>query len=1415
MTDTKIIKPDYIFETSWEICNKIGGIYTVISTKALSIVKEYSDNYILIGPDVWKETRENPDFIEDRSLYKSWKEKAENNGLHIRIGRWNIAGKPIVVLVDFTPYFSEKDKIFAYFWETYKLDSISGQWDYIEPALFGYAAGKVIESFYEFYLSAQDRIIAQFHEWMTGTGVLYLKANVPQIGCVFTTHATILGRSIAGNGLPLYSNLNFLNNDEKAKEFGIVSKYSLEKLSALESDIFTTVSQNTAIECKKFLNRDVDVITENGFEDSFVPIKKIFPKKRVSARKKLFEVAEALLNQKISKDSLLIINSGRYEFKNKGIDLFIDALGEINRQNKLKKNIIAFITIPAHQSGPDKNVFKRIDNCDYKNPLSDKYLTHVLYEKKSDRILNRIKKNDLKNLPDNKVKIIFVPAYLNGNDGIFNITYYDLLIGFDISVFPSYYEPWGYTPLESIAFHIPTITTSLAGFGKYVQSEYGQTNKGVIIINRNDDNDNEVVAQIVNDLIKYNNLTNEEIEAARKEAFDISRIALWENLIIKYKKAFSYALEKTEKRADLYKNKLAFSVLTGYKNGEINKPTWKKILVKPNIPKSLKALQKLSKNLWWTWNCDAIELFQMIDEKLWIKFNQNPIALLESLTYKQLQDIENNNEFIQKLQGVYTEFEQYMKKTSEKPSDIIAYFSMEYGLHDTIKIFSGGLGVLAGDYLKEASDSNINIIGIGLLYRYGYFQQSLSLFGDQLSSYTPQKFTHLPILPVRDKNNNWIKISIPFPGRTLFANVWRVDVGRIPLYLLDTDIEKNSLQDKTITHQLYGGNIENRLKQELLLGIGGIELLDAINIKPNIYHCNEGHSAFIGLERLRNLIQYEKLSFDQALEVIRSTTLFTTHTPVPAGHDSFSEDLLRTYIPHYANFLNLSWESLMNLGRFTDNKKDENFSMSVLAAKLSQEINGVSQIHGKVTREMFSKLYNGYFPDELHISYVTNGVHYKTWTDKNWQQLHKNEFGDEFIQDQSNEKYWNKINNVQDKTIWNLRKKIKHNLVEFLKNRLTQDMTMRQENPKIIFKTIEAINENALIIGFARRFATYKRAHLLFSNPERLARIVNDKNKPVQLIFSGKAHPNDKAGQDLIKKIIEISKNPEFIGKIFFIENYNIEIAKKLISGCDIWLNTPTRPLEASGTSGEKAIMNGVINFSVLDGWWAEAYRKNAGWAIKEVRTYANQQFQDELDAETIYNLLEEEIIPLFYDIDNDDVPHKWISYIKNTFSDIAPHYTMKRMLDDYRQKYYSRLIKRSSDICSKDYEMARQIAAWKRKLVREWDNIEIISIDIPDSSKKPLMLGKNFKAEIKLNLNGLSENDIGIEILFGRKENDEVKKIIYLEELKITGIDNNIVKFNCDIPATKAGVYDYAFRIFPKAPFLPHRQDFNLIKWI
>lgn len=1412
MTKT-LINPDYIFEVSWEVCNKVGGIHTVISTKALTLSRELGDKYILFGPDVWREGGEHPEFAEDHGMLTSWKSHANAEGLRVRTGRWKIAGSPRVFLIDFTNFFNRKDEIFSKLWESYKLDSISGQWDYIEPSLFGYASAMVIENFVKYHLTSHDRVIAQFHEWMTGAGLLYLKQNLPQVGTVFTTHATVIGRSIAGNLQPLYGKMKEYNGDSKATEFQVVSKQSMEKLCARNADAFTTVSELTAVECEQFHGKKVDLVTPNGFEDSFVPGAD-FDEKRKEARDLLLKVAGNLLGEELPEDTYFIANSGRYEFKNKGIDLFIDALGKIKNDPSLKKKIVAWVLIPANHYGPRKDLIEKLNNPDVQ--LSgNRYLTHNLHYLESDPILNRIKDAGLENNPEDNVKIIFVPSYLNGDDGIFNTPYFRLLIGMDLTVFPSYYEPWGYTPLESLAFHVPTITTSLAGFGLWVREKYKEPGNGIFVLERDDYNDEEVVNGISDAIVKMQALTKKDEKTARDAAFDISRIALWKNLISYYKEAFSIALSKTEDRIDTFVETQRVQQLPTVTYDHKIFPKWKKIIVKQNVPSKLKKLEELSRNLWWCWNQDAIDLFESIDMELWENHNRNPILLIENLSSQHLASLEKDEKFLEKLENVYGDFKEYMKaKTKKGPQ--VAYFSMEFGLHESLKIYSGGLGLLAGDYLKEASDYNYNITGIGLLYRYGYFKQVLSASGEQEAVNEAIHFSQLPARPVQDEMGHWKEVNIFLPGRDVRARIWRVDVGRIELYLLDTDFEANRPEDRTITHHLYGGDNENRFKQELLLGIGGIRALRELGLLPDLFHCNEGHAAFIGIERLREFINNENLTYPEALEIVRSSTLFTTHTPVPAGHDYFEEDMMRAYISHYPERLKIDWSSFMNLGKMHPELPGGKFSMSCLAVNLSGAVNGVSRLHGDVSKDMFAPMWKGYLTEEVPIGYVTNGVHLPTWISRNWLAFYRKHLSEDILTRQEDRTLWAKIYDVNKKDIWEIKNRERTGLINYVKDLMTHNLTGKTTNPSMIMDIRDKLDPDTLTIGFARRFATYKRAHLLFKDLDRLASIVNNPDRPVQFLFAGKAHPRDKAGQDLIKYIFDISHDERFLGKIVFLENYDIALAKRLVQGVDIWLNTPTRPLEASGTSGEKVVMNGGIHFSVLDGWWAEGYIPGAGWALQEERVYDNQEFQDLYDAETIYSLLENEITPLFYNKNAKGIPEDWIGVIQKSIAEIAPEFTMNRMLRDYIDKFYFLQYERSKLLRENEYRKAIRLSGWKHRMFNNWDNIEVIDIVYPGADKKSIDMGSGYQTEVTLDLKELSKEEIGVELIVADQHAEGGgRDIVSIQEFDIEKAEGSIVTFSLELSPDHAGIFDYGFRIFPKNPECNCRQDLDMVRWI
>ncbi|KGN74427.1 alpha-glucan phosphorylase [Porphyromonas macacae] len=851
-----------------------------------------------------------------------------------------------------------------------------------------------------------------------------------------------------------------------------------------------------------------------------------------------------------------------------------------------------------------------------------------------------------------------------------------------------------------------------------------------------------------------------------------------------------------------------------------NVPVWRDIYSYAKLPANLQRIEELSHNLWWVWNPDAQRLFKRLSPELWEKTEGNPVMLTKQLSVEALDKISTDTDLLAFLDDVYGKYLDYMNRPVDKTRPSVAYFSMEYGLTNVLKIYSGGLGVLAGDYLKEASDSNVDLTAVGFLYRYGYFTQTLNADGQQIANYEAQDFDQLPITQVTDEDGNPIILEVPFSNHNVYAHIWQVKVGRIDLYLMDTDIDMNSSWDREITHKLYGGEWENRMRQEYLLGIGGVLLLDKLGIRKDIYHMNEGHAALICVQRLINYVQKEQKSFDEALELVRASTLYTVHTPVPAGHDYFAEDLFGKYMGHIPGQLGITWQDLIDLGRENPGS-DEKFSMSVFALNTCQEANGVSKLHGRVSQTMFAPVWKGFFPEELHVGYVTNGVHLPTWATERWQDFYKKTFGPDYLENQVKEEMWSKVQKVPSEEIWEIRQAQKRDLIEYIKQTYAESWAKNSGRPDLAMATLEKLDPNVLLVGFGRRFATYKRAHLLFTDIHRLASIVNNADRPVYFIFTGKAHPADGGGQGLIKHILQYSHRPELLGKILFLENYDIRLAQKLIAGVDVWMNTPTRPLEASGTSGEKAEMNGVLNLSILDGWWYEGYRKDAGWALTEKRTFTDQHYQDKLDATTIYELLENEIAPLYYHREGKkSYSEGWVQFIKNSMSYIAPHYTMRRMLDDYYDRFYNKLHDRFLTLTEDNCFHLKELVAWKENVANNWDALKVLEFK---------QYNENINQNNRINAEGIDKIvlkidkgelkcDLKVQMVITRSEQDSNKmQLLEIKDFKQLSSEQNrrVVVFGMEGKHSVPGHQKIGIRILPKYDLLPHPMDFAYVLWI
>lgn len=848
-----------------------------------------------------------------------------------------------------------------------------------------------------------------------------------------------------------------------------------------------------------------------------------------------------------------------------------------------------------------------------------------------------------------------------------------------------------------------------------------------------------------------------------------------------------------------------------------------KITVNPQLPKRIEKLSEISNNLWWSWNTEFLRLFKTIDNDLWEICEKNPVKFLKQVSQERLEAVSKNVEFLKEYDKLARQFEDYMNskntwfanKYPENKNDLIAYFSAEYGLDRTLPIYSGGLGILSGDHLKSASDLGIPLVAVGLLYKNGYFHQKINGYGDQETEYINIELSNLPIHPVKDENGEDLMIYVKFPKRRLYLKVWQINVGRIKLYLLDSDIEKNNPEDRDVTLRLYGGDQEMRIRQEIVLGMGGTNLLTrALGLNPTIYHMNEGHSAFLILELMKNIIKEKQVSFDVARDIASSKTVFTTHTPVPAGNDIFPLDLVEKYFKDFWPRLGLDREEFLRLGMKPCQILEPGFNMGILALKVAGKKNGVSKLHGAVSRELFGDVWPDIAANESPITYVTNGIHTCSWLSPKLKELY-NKYLMPYWQDNIHEdKVWEKINNIPDKTLWETHQDRKEKLLKIVKDSTTQRLRRSGYSYEEINEITSKLNPNALTIGFARRFATYKRATLIFKDLERITQILNNSEKPVQLIFAGKAHPADKEGQDLIKRIHEISMMPQFKGKIFLLENYNIAMSQYLVSGVDVWLNNPRRPMEASGTSGQKASVNGVINFSVLDGWWAEGYNQENGWTIGTNAEYNSYEEQDIADSQSMYRTLEDKIIPTYYDKNEEGISQKWIRIMKNSIISTGGKYSTARMLVDYTNNLYMPLC----NLTKKYYQNVDTVAEynlWKKNLYINWKDIQISQTNNLDNIT--IDAGNNIEVKCEVKLPNVDLDNITVECYYGKILDNGIVENVSIIPMKLTEKDeeNKRYEYTTKIELKTGGNYGYTFRVMPRHEMLLDAENLNLVKWV
>lgn len=1405
-----------LFEVSWEVCNKVGGIYAVVSSKILEALAAFGENYFLLGPDLGN----NPDFEEtDEPCWQELRQETDRRNLSCRFGRWNIPGRPKVILVGYRDRYDQSQLLFS-LWNRYGVDSISGGWDYVEPVMFSTACGEVIEAACKaLHIPADGPALAHFHEWMCGGGLLYLKTNAPYVGTVFTTHATMLGRSMAGSGFDIYKQMHQINPKHEAGAYNITAKCSMETASAREADCFTTVSRITADEAGVFLGRTPDVLTLNGLDLRVIPDYSRDRSLAAASRQRLLEAAGRLLRRRLPEDTRVFLVSGRYEYHNKGIDVFLDALGMVNTAlSQSQSNVLALCAVMGGHSGVNADA---VSGDPAKLPGQGGFWisSHHVYNQPNDPILNACQRLGLDNRPENHVQVIFDPALLDGKDGFLNMRYEEVLAACDLGVFPSWYEPWGYTPQESAAHAVPTVTTDLSGFGMWVRSSQRDKN-GVTIICRRQTSYDETAASLRDVLLQYASLPEEQMQEHRHMVRHVAEGCSWEQFFPYYVQAYGLALDKARQRSSQPAG--GSTTLTRVLAATMSTtPNLHSFTALTSLPPAIGRLRELAHNLWWSWHPECHYLFSALNEEEWERSNHNPIATLEKATRARLIIVAHEQSYLRLYNQTMAAFDAYMAEAPQSfgpltPQQPLAYFSTEYGLSECLPIYSGGLGVLSGDHLKSASDLNIPLVAVGLLYKNGYFRQIIDKNGDQTPVYPENDFATLPIEQVKDQDGKPREIYLQMPGRRLHVQIWLVRVGRINLYLLDTNLPSNTAEDRKITARLYEADRDIRLRQEILLGRGGVSMLRALDIRPAAYHMNEGHSAFLIFERIRLLMQENGLSFEEAGEVVRGSTLFTTHTPVDAGNERFSLESMEAYFKPYIQTVGISWQTLVNMGRFEGSERNV-FEMTVLALKYSMKANGVSALHGVVSRHMWQEGWQGVPVAEIPIFSVTNGIHVPSYAGPAMRPLLQKHLGEGWQELTPDDQKWTRIADIPDADLWTARQTQKKHLLEAIRSSLPEFFKKFAIPYEKQQEMTSRLTPETLVIGFARRFAPYKRATLLFADVDRLARILEKSGQPVIFVFAGKAHPADGQSIGLIRELFQHMLSPRFFGKIFFIEDYSLAVSRLMVQGCDVWLNNPRRPYEACGTSGQKVAVNGGLNLSVADGWWCEGYNGTNGWTIGPLvaKGSLGPEQSDYDDAASLYFLLEDKVIPLYFERDADNRPHNWLLRVRKAMQTLIAQYSSHRMLRDYLSDYYIPAATSHQEIRSNHYALARHLSQWKQDVNVRFGSVQMDTIRSEGIKEDSLLDGQSLHVAVTVHPGSMKLDELLVQLVAGPGDGSTFTETPDVVEMQpeSEGVDGTMT-FVCTYTPSRSGIHVYGVRVMPCTEGLSSPLETRLVLW-
>ncbi len=1404
-----VTSPGFLYAVSWEVCNPGGGVHTVLATSAPVVHAYYGSDLLFVGPDLWAEREAQADFVPD-AVQPPLAALAAERDVPVRFGRWNVNGSPAVALVDYGRLLEAKNRILGDLWNDFAVDSIHADWDTVERILFGYAAGTLIELHYHATVRPRAvRAVAHFHQWVGCAGLLRLARTCAEIGTVYTPHGTALGRAMATEGLDPRSALDPADALAWARERGIEAQHSLEAAGAREANVLTVVSEQGLHETSKLLGRRPDLITPNGFSLRTPPD----PARRGEVRKAILDAASKIVGSRIDgRKTRVVFSSGRYEFRNKGFEVALRAASRLRKHDpRPPRDLLLLIFASAPQTGRRPEIVQRLDAKELAGAPCG-ICTHNLARPDEDPILLTCKEEDLDNRPEDPVKAVFVPVILNGRDPLFPYSYLDVLQASDLSIFPSLYEPWGYTPIESLAAGVPTVTTDVTGIGRFLLALPPNERRAATVLPAGEG----LAAALTEELYRFLALSDDEVDVLRLAGGDVVARTSWEKLIgptfEAHRRAFAAARKRRGTAIGPGFTALSRGALTVIEAKSEDRPRLHAFVVTAAVPERIGRLQELAKNLWWSWRPEARDLFEGIDAHAFAAADGNPMRFLREVDPNRLLAAARDEAFLKRYDAVLRDLDTYR---TLPPADAprTAYFCAEYGIHESLPVYSGGLGVLAGDHLRSASDLRLPLCAVGLRYANGYFVQRIQPNGSQGVEFVPVDPADMPVEEVRAADGTPLRIAINMPERTLKARAFKVDVGRVPLYLLDTLVPENDPADQNVTDRLYPSDREPRLRQEILLGIGGWMLLKALGEPPEVCHLNEGHSAFLLLERLLNLVEEKGLTYHEAAEVVRVSTVFTTHTPVPAGHDRFSEGLMRRYFGHVANRLGLSWEAFLDLGR--SSRDEQEFSMTVLALKLSARANGVSRLHGDVSRKMLSNVWPGFHRAETPVYSITNGVHLGAWAGPEVDRLFRRHLGEDWALHHPPPARWQGLRSVPDAEVWQTHTAQKLRMLDFLRDSVERTGLRRGENPVTLRKRLEGIDDDALWIGFARRFAPYKRAALAFHDPARLHAILADSERPVRIVFAGKSHPDDREGADLVKKVIEYTQDPRFAGRVFFVEDYGLAAGRMLVQGCDVWLNTPTRPLEASGTSGMKAALNGALQLSILDGWWCEGYDGTNGWGLGEGREYSNPEMQLEYDSRSLYGLLETRVAPLYFDRDTNGVPAGWIDMMKSAWATIPDEFNTHRMVEEYVRTAYVPLAQEVARVAKDGFAGARERARIHAQISDAWKNVHIEDVSVTDPKRGNLGIGDVFEVRAKVRLGAISPDLISVELYVGPADRKgELEEPVVIPLLREGEVTNGTATYTGAYLPRGAGSFLYGVRVLPAVDGLHETAHLGLVRW-